>query len=37
MKAFKMLKSKELYKVMEMAIDKAEVLKRRFRHCAAAL
>ena len=34
-KAFKMLKSKELYKVMDMAIDKAEVLKRRFRHCAA--
>ena len=35
MKAFKMLKSKDLLKVMEMAIDKAEVLKRRFRHCAA--
>jgi len=35
MKAFKMLKSKDLYKVMDMAIDKAEVLKRRFRHCAA--
>jgi ATP-dependent Lhr-like helicase len=34
MKAFKMLKSKDLRKVMEMAIDKTEVLKRRFRHCA---
>ncbi len=35
MKAFKLLKSKELGKVMDMAIDKTEVLKRRFRHCAA--
>jgi ATP-dependent Lhr-like helicase len=35
MKAFFMLKSTELQKVMEMAIDKSEVLKRRFRHCAA--
>jgi ATP-dependent Lhr-like helicase len=35
MKAFKMLKSKDLRKVMDMAIDKSEVLKRRFRHCAA--
>ncbi|MBW2989090.1 ATP-dependent helicase [Candidatus Woesearchaeota archaeon] len=35
MKAFRLLKSKDLVKVMEMAIDKAEVLKRRFRHCAA--
>ncbi len=34
MRAFKMLKSKDLLKIMEMAIDKAEVLKRRFRHCA---
>ncbi len=34
MKAFKMLNSKDLRKVMEMAIDKTEVLKRRFRHCA---
>jgi len=34
MKAFKLLKSKDLRKVMEMAIDKTEVLKRRFRHCA---
>ena len=34
MKSFKLLKSKDLRKVMEMAIDKTEVLKRRFRHCA---
>jgi len=34
MKAFKLLKSKELRKIMNMAIDKTEVLKRRFRHCA---
>ncbi len=34
LKAFKMLKSKDLQKVMNMAIDKTEVLKRRFRHCA---
>ena len=34
MKAFKLLKSKELRKAMEMAIDQSEVLKRRFRHCA---
>jgi ATP-dependent Lhr-like helicase len=35
MRALKMLKSKDLGKIMDMAIDKAEVLKRRFRHCAA--
>lgn len=35
MKAFKMLKSGEMRKVMENAIEHAEVLKRRFRHCAA--
>ena len=35
MKAFKMLKSKDVNKVMDMAIDKTEILKRRFRHCAA--
>ena len=34
MRAFKLLKSSELRKVMEMSIDKTEVLKRRFRHCA---
>jgi len=35
MGAFKLIKSKELQKVMDSAIDKTEVLKRRFRHCAA--
>jgi len=34
MHAFKLLKTKELNKVLHMAIDKTEVLKRRFRHCA---
>ena len=34
MKAFKLLKSDELKKIMDMAIDKTEILKRRFRHCA---
>lgn len=34
MKAFKLLKSKELDKVLNMAIDRTEVLRRRFRHCA---
>lgn len=34
MSAFSLLKSKELRKVLELAIDRSEVLKRRFRHCA---
>ena len=34
MQAFKLIKSKELRKLMNMAIDRTEVLKRRFRHCA---
>ncbi|MBW2992522.1 ATP-dependent helicase [Candidatus Woesearchaeota archaeon] len=34
MQAFKLLKEKDLRKVMNMAIDNTEVLKRRFRHCA---
>ncbi len=34
MKAFRMIKSKEMRKVMENAIEQSEVLKRRFRHCA---
>lgn len=33
-KAFTLLKSKELRKVLELAVDKSEILKRRFRHCA---
>ena len=32
--AFKLLKSNELEQVMRLAIEKSEVLKRRFRHCA---
>ncbi|MBW2977174.1 ATP-dependent helicase [Candidatus Woesearchaeota archaeon] len=34
MHAFKLIKSKDFRKIMEMAVDKTEVLKRRFRHCA---
>lgn len=33
--AFKLLKSAELRKVLDLALDQSEVLKRRFRHCAA--
>lgn len=32
--AFKLLKSKELRDVMKLAVERSEVLKRRFRHCA---
>ena len=35
MPAFKRIKSKELRKVMEFAIEKTEIMKRRFRHCAS--
>ena len=35
MQAFNLVKSKELRKILEMAIEHTEVLKRRFRHCAA--
>lgn len=35
MKAFRRIKSDELRKVMEFAIEKTEVMKRRFRHCAS--
>ncbi|HIH05200.1 TPA: ATP-dependent helicase [Candidatus Woesearchaeota archaeon] len=34
MHAFRLLKSAELPKVLDNAIDQSEVLKRRFRHCA---
>lgn len=34
MKSFRLLKSNELKKVLEFAIEQSEVLKRRFRHCA---
>ncbi|MBU1205116.1 MAG: ATP-dependent helicase, partial [Nanoarchaeota archaeon] len=33
-KALKILKSEKLELVLHMAIEKTEVLKRRFRHCA---
>src|SRR3989338_7787184 len=35
LQAFKLIKSSELYELMKLAIDKSEVLKRRFRHCAS--
>lgn len=34
-RALSLLEPKELRKVMDKAIEKTEVLKRRFRHCAA--
>ena len=34
LRALNLLKSNELDEVMKKAIDKSEVLKRRFRHCA---
>jgi Lhr-like helicase len=34
-KAFSLLKSEELWLVMRQALDKTEVLGRRFRHCAS--
>ncbi len=33
-KAFKNIRSKDLNKIMFLALEKTEVLKRRFRHCA---
>jgi len=35
MHAFKLIKAKDFKKILNLAIDKTEVLKRRFRHCAA--
>jgi Lhr-like helicase len=35
MSSFKRIKSNELRQVMEFAIEQSEVMKRRFRHCAA--
>jgi ATP-dependent helicase Lhr and Lhr-like helicase len=35
MKAFGLLKSEELKQVMKLALDKSEILLRRFRHCAS--
>ncbi len=34
LRAFSLLKSSELEQIAEKAIEKSEVLKRRFRHCA---
>jgi len=34
MHAFKLIKSKDFRKVLDLAIDRTEILKRRFRHCA---
>jgi ATP-dependent Lhr-like helicase len=34
MQAFNLVKSTEMRKVMDMAIEQTEVLRRRFRHCA---
>ena len=33
--AFNLIKSKDIYSLLSLAIDKSEVLKRRFRHCAS--
>ncbi|MBS3152601.1 ATP-dependent helicase [Candidatus Woesearchaeota archaeon] len=35
LQAFKLLKSDQLRDILKLALDKSEVLKRRFRHCAA--
>ncbi len=35
LRAFNLIKSADLPKVMEKAIDDSEILRRRFRHCAA--
>ena len=34
LKAFDLVTVKEFGKVLDLAIDKSEILKRRFRHCA---
>jgi ATP-dependent helicase Lhr and Lhr-like helicase len=34
MKAFRVLQPSQLRKILEQAIEKSEVLRRRFRHCA---
>ena len=35
MKSFKLIKSKDFHKLLNLAIDQTEILKRRFRHCAS--
>ena len=34
MQSFRLLKSENLRKIMELAIERSEIFKRRFRHCA---
>jgi len=34
MHAFKLIKAKDFKKLLNLAIDRTEILKRRFRHCA---
>ncbi|MDD9952953.1 MAG: DEAD/DEAH box helicase [Candidatus Woesearchaeota archaeon] len=34
LRSLKLLKPEDLPRIMELALDKSEVLKRRFRHCA---
>lgn len=34
LRIMRLIKSDEIYKLMNIALDKTEVLKRRFRHCA---
>ncbi|MDO8628509.1 MAG: ATP-dependent helicase [Nanoarchaeota archaeon] len=34
LRAFELLNPDQLYQIMERAIEKSEILKRRFRHCA---
>ena len=35
LRAVRLLREEELYRLMEVALEQSEVLKRRFRHCAA--
>jgi Lhr-like helicase len=35
LRALKLIREEELHKLMEIALEKSEVLRRRFRHCAA--
>jgi ATP-dependent helicase Lhr and Lhr-like helicase len=34
LRALRLIREEELYKLMEVALEQSEVLKRRFRHCA---
>ncbi len=35
LQAFKLIKSNQLRDILKLALDRSEILKRRFRHCAA--